>query len=69
MSAWRSLILFWRTDRRTGVAAVEGQRRRDGTDWLFSGVTEWHSRSEQNKEDYEQAQQNFLHGNQRFSVV
>jgi hypothetical protein len=49
------LILFWRTDRRTDVAAVEGRRRRDGTDWLFSGVTEWHSRSEQNKEDYEQA--------------
>jgi hypothetical protein len=48
-------ILFWRTDRWTGVAAVEGRRRRDGTDWLFSGVTEGHSRSEQNKEDYEQA--------------
>jgi hypothetical protein len=52
-SARRSL--FCRTDRRTEVTAVEGLRQLGGTDWLLSGVSERHSRSEQNKEDYEQA--------------
>ena len=47
--------LFWRTERRTGVTAVEGRRQRSGADWLGSGVTESNSRSEQNKEGYEQA--------------
>ena len=54
MSARRSL--FWRTERRTGrYTAVKGRRQRGGADWLGSGVTESHSRSEQNKEGYEQA--------------
>ena len=53
MSARRSL--FSRTDRRTGDTAVESRRRRGGADGLLSGVTEGHSRSEQNNEDYEQA--------------
>ena len=47
--------LFWRAERRTGVTAVEGRRQRSGADWLGSGVTESNSRSEQNKEGYEQA--------------
>jgi hypothetical protein len=38
--------LFCRTQRRTGVTAVEGRRRRGGADWLLCGVTEGHSRSE-----------------------
>jgi hypothetical protein len=51
MSARRSL--FRRTERRTGVTAVEGRRQLGGIGWLVSGVTESNSRSEQNKENYE----------------
>jgi hypothetical protein len=47
--------LFWRTERRTRITAVEGRRRRGGADWLGSGVTESNSRSEQNQEGYKQA--------------
>jgi len=49
------LSLFWRTERRTGVTAVEDRRQLGGTGWLVSDVTERHSRSEKNEEDYEQA--------------
>jgi hypothetical protein len=51
----RRRSLFCRTDRRTDVTAVEGRRQLGGIGWLLSGVSERHSRSEQNKEDYEQA--------------
>jgi hypothetical protein len=53
ISARRSLL--WRTERRTDFTAVEDRRQLGGTDWLVSGVTERHSRSEQNNEDSEQA--------------
>src|SRR6476660_9384656 len=53
-SARRSL--FWRTKRRTRrYTAVKGRRQCGGADWLGSGLTESNSRSEQNKEGYEQA--------------
>jgi hypothetical protein len=47
--------LFCRTQRRTGDTAVESRRLHGGADWLLSGVTEGHRRSEQNKDDYQQA--------------
>jgi hypothetical protein len=54
MSAQR--YLFWRTERRARrCTAAKGRRRRGGADWLGSGVAESNSRSEQNKEGYEQA--------------
>jgi len=37
------------------LTAVESLRQLGGIGWLLSGVSERHSRSEQNKEDYEQA--------------
>jgi hypothetical protein len=49
-------ILFWWTERRTRrYTAVKDRRRCGGADWLGSGVTESNSRSEHNKEGYEQA--------------